>query len=479
MWGLGQTDVEGLTALKDADVRFFYNASDGDDVFADGLAGNAIWTVAAVRQAGQLHKLPDGIWTFGGPLSVQAVHRRARQGLHGLSPARRTQASGPATRRPGRPARAAPAGRVAAAFALAAGARSWCWPRSTSPRAPRRSAPATCCGLAARQRRRGGGPGAGRLPAAPAAGRRSPSASRSGVAGAALQSMARNPLASPDTLAVNAGALPGRSSPRPRSGSPCRCCRPAASRSSAGSPRPRLVLALSAGGAVRTDPADPRRLGDRAGAGSLTTLLLLLFEQDTIGLFAWGNGSLVQSDLDARDPARPGRRRRRRRRCVAARPAAGHPRASATTPPPCSASTCGAPGWSSPCWPCCCPRRRSPLAGPIGFVGLCAPVDRPAARPPGARAAPAPRPAAAVRHRRRASSCSAPTCCCAPSSAAQARRRRPDRRGHHPVRRGGAGLAGPPAPRRRPDPAAADRAAGAAARPRRFFATVVVVAGGR
>jgi iron complex transport system permease protein len=32
---------------------------------------------------------------------------------------------------------------------------------------------------------------------------------------------------------------------------------------------------------------------------SLTTLLMLLFEQATIGLFAWGNGSLVQSDLQA------------------------------------------------------------------------------------------------------------------------------------------------------------------------------------
>ncbi|MEV4624637.1 iron ABC transporter permease, partial [Asanoa sp. NPDC049573] len=49
-------------------------------------------------------------------------------------------------------------------------------------------------------------------------------------------------------------------------------------------PPPRLILA---GTAVAL------------ALGSLTTVLLLLFEQDTIGLYAWGNGSLVQSDLDA------------------------------------------------------------------------------------------------------------------------------------------------------------------------------------
>jgi ABC-type Fe3+-hydroxamate transport system substrate-binding protein len=69
VWGLGQTDVEGLTALKGKDVRFFYNASDGVDVFADGLAGNAIWRSLPFVQQKKLHRMPNGIWTFGGPLS--------------------------------------------------------------------------------------------------------------------------------------------------------------------------------------------------------------------------------------------------------------------------------------------------------------------------------------------------------------------------------------------------------------------------
>ncbi|PZG23399.1 ABC transporter substrate-binding protein [Micromonospora craterilacus] len=68
-WGLGQTDVEGLTALSSPDLHFFYNASDGADVFADGLAGNAIWKSLPFVKQGNLHRMPDGIWTFGGPLS--------------------------------------------------------------------------------------------------------------------------------------------------------------------------------------------------------------------------------------------------------------------------------------------------------------------------------------------------------------------------------------------------------------------------
>ncbi|GIH24594.1 ABC transporter substrate-binding protein [Acrocarpospora phusangensis] len=69
-WGLGTTDVEGLAPLKDEKIRFFYNASDGTDVFADDLKGNAIWTSLPFVKNGQVAKLPNGIWTFGGPLSL-------------------------------------------------------------------------------------------------------------------------------------------------------------------------------------------------------------------------------------------------------------------------------------------------------------------------------------------------------------------------------------------------------------------------
>jgi ferric hydroxamate transport system substrate-binding protein len=68
-WGLGQTDVEGLSAMKEENPRFFYNASDGTDVFKDGLGTNAIWKAQPFVQENKVHKLPDGIWTFGGPKS--------------------------------------------------------------------------------------------------------------------------------------------------------------------------------------------------------------------------------------------------------------------------------------------------------------------------------------------------------------------------------------------------------------------------
>jgi ferric hydroxamate transport system substrate-binding protein len=71
VWGLGQTDVEGLTTIKGTDVRFLYNASGGEDVFADGLKGNPIWTSLPFVKAGQVHKLSNGIWTFGGPKSCE------------------------------------------------------------------------------------------------------------------------------------------------------------------------------------------------------------------------------------------------------------------------------------------------------------------------------------------------------------------------------------------------------------------------
>jgi len=68
MWGLGQTDVEGLSKL--GDVQFFYSASE-DDVFAEGLADNEIWRSQPFVRQGQVHKLDPGTWTFGGPASSE------------------------------------------------------------------------------------------------------------------------------------------------------------------------------------------------------------------------------------------------------------------------------------------------------------------------------------------------------------------------------------------------------------------------
>lgn len=68
-WGLGQTDVEGLTALTDPNTVLFYSASE-DDVFTTGLAQNPVWQRLPFVAAKKVHKLEPGTWTFGGPKSV-------------------------------------------------------------------------------------------------------------------------------------------------------------------------------------------------------------------------------------------------------------------------------------------------------------------------------------------------------------------------------------------------------------------------
>lgn len=118
-----------------------------------------------------------------------------------------------------------------------------------------------------------------------------------GVAGALFQSLARNPLASPDTLAVNAGAYftivlfaaLGVSLPLVGEG---------VAAFLGGAAAAGLVLLLGGAGGSTT------RLVLAGSAltlalSSATGALLLLFDQETTGLYAWGSGSLTQLDLAA------------------------------------------------------------------------------------------------------------------------------------------------------------------------------------
>ncbi|GLY04045.1 iron ABC transporter permease [Actinoplanes sp. NBRC 101535] len=117
-----------------------------------------------------------------------------------------------------------------------------------------------------------------------------------GVAGALLQSVARNPLAAPDTLAVNAGAYVavvavaafGVTLPFALGGLVA---------FAGGLLAASLVLVVARGGA-----AGPARLVLAGSAvalalNSFTSVLLMLFQQNTVGLFAWGAGSTVQSGM--------------------------------------------------------------------------------------------------------------------------------------------------------------------------------------
>lgn len=73
-YGLGTTDVEGLTKLP-AQTNFLYveNNSDASSaVFTKSLSGNAVWKSLPFVTSGQTHRLPEGIWMFGGPVSMRA-----------------------------------------------------------------------------------------------------------------------------------------------------------------------------------------------------------------------------------------------------------------------------------------------------------------------------------------------------------------------------------------------------------------------
>jgi len=67
-YGLASTDVEGLTKL-DAD-SFVYITNGADADFTEELADNAVWKSLPFVKAGEVHRLEDGIWMFGGPASM-------------------------------------------------------------------------------------------------------------------------------------------------------------------------------------------------------------------------------------------------------------------------------------------------------------------------------------------------------------------------------------------------------------------------
>ncbi|WP_217132488.1 iron ABC transporter permease [Leucobacter chinensis] len=126
-----------------------------------------------------------------------------------------------------------------------------------------------------------------------------------GVAGALLQSVTRNPLASPDTLAITSGSyfalaavaafnvsVPFWASSGVAffGGVLAAALVLGLTGSAAGSANTRLILAGSA-------------ISMALSAG--TAMLLILFKESTKGLFAWGNGSLAQLNIDASVRAAP------------------------------------------------------------------------------------------------------------------------------------------------------------------------------
>ncbi|WP_449281051.1 iron-siderophore ABC transporter substrate-binding protein [Leucobacter sp.] len=71
-YGLAQTDIEGLTAVGDANL--FYSDDETPDSYVGELEKSPIWTALPAVAEGRAHAFPAGVWGAGGPLSnVQAI----------------------------------------------------------------------------------------------------------------------------------------------------------------------------------------------------------------------------------------------------------------------------------------------------------------------------------------------------------------------------------------------------------------------
>lgn len=192
-----------------------------------------------------------------------------------------------------------------------------------------------------------------------------------GVAGVLLQSLARNALAAPDTLAVTGGAYfavtvvaaLGLGVPLWASG---------LTAFSGGVAAAALVLVLAGGAGAATTrlilAGSAVALALQAG----TSALLILFQEETTSLFAWGSGSLSQLNLDAFAQAAPivavatvlGLLLARRLDLLAM----GDDAAAVLGVPVRSTRAAGV------LLAVVLTAASVTLAGPIGFVGLCAPV---------------------------------------------------------------------------------------------------------
>ena len=71
-YGLGQTDIEGISEYGDA-MFFHTGTKDPAGDFVAELDKNKVWQQIPAVEEGRVHPFPEGIWTFGGPRSAEQV----------------------------------------------------------------------------------------------------------------------------------------------------------------------------------------------------------------------------------------------------------------------------------------------------------------------------------------------------------------------------------------------------------------------
>ena len=76
-YGLGQTDIEGMTTIGDAAIFHTSTVDESGDVMAE-LEQNPVWNSLPAVAEGRIFAFPAGVWTFGGPRSaIQVVEAYA------------------------------------------------------------------------------------------------------------------------------------------------------------------------------------------------------------------------------------------------------------------------------------------------------------------------------------------------------------------------------------------------------------------
>jgi ABC-type Fe3+-hydroxamate transport system substrate-binding protein len=72
-YGLGQTDIEGMTTVGDAHLFYTGTVDPDSESFVDAAADNPAWASIPAVAEDRIVAFPGGIWTFGGPRSAQQI----------------------------------------------------------------------------------------------------------------------------------------------------------------------------------------------------------------------------------------------------------------------------------------------------------------------------------------------------------------------------------------------------------------------
>lgn len=73
-YGLGQTDIEGMTAVGDAALFHTTSEEEEADEIIDALEGNEVFRSIPAVAEDRVYGFPTGVWTFGGPRSsIQVI----------------------------------------------------------------------------------------------------------------------------------------------------------------------------------------------------------------------------------------------------------------------------------------------------------------------------------------------------------------------------------------------------------------------